>query len=168
MKKGWSSHLCFFSDKVVVVGPHSVLNRHRLSQPIHDQRSHTNPLHSNSCPPCRLGLPHSGPSGISDSSLLPPVCGCTHLWLAGKATAQNGDHACKHWGEGRKLLSGILLMMTFPGGPRTYLHHSLTIVYEGTLFSKMTQFLNCWPLVTRLLLFIGQEDAALLHSHKGE
>lgn len=32
-----------FSDKVVVVGPHSVLNREGLSQPIHGQRSDTNP-----------------------------------------------------------------------------------------------------------------------------
>lgn len=135
MEKGWLSPL-FFSDKVVVVGPHSVLNREGPSQPIHGQRSDTNPLQSNSCPPCRLGLPHSGPSVIGHISLLPP-----HLWvhsslIGRQSRSSNGDHACKHWGVGRKLLSGIWLMMTFPGGaPLTYLHHGLTIVYEGTLLS---------------------------------
>lgn len=134
MEKGWLSPL-FFSDKVVVVGPHSVLNREGPSQPIHGQLSDTNPLQSNSCPPCRLGLPHSGPSVISHISLLPPICECTHLWLAGKATAQTETTHVNTGVWGESCCQGFDLWWRSRGAPLTYLHHSLTIVYEGTLLS---------------------------------
>lgn len=169
MEKGWLSHLCFFLIKLLL-SVHIPCWTEKVS-PSQSTSSAQTLILCSLIPALPVGLvsPTPGPSVISDISLLPP-----HLWvhssLIGRQShSSNGDHACKHWGWGEKAVVRDFTYDDVPGGPPlTYLHHSLTIVYEGALFSKMTQFPNYRTLITLSLLFIVQEDAALLLRHKGE